>query len=90
MPYIAKEAREKFKPILAGLPQMDHCGELNYIISQIVAVYCTQHPVCYQTLNDVAGVLSNANMEAYRRLTASYEDKKITENGDIAYADLIR
>jgi broad-specificity NMP kinase len=38
-------------------------------------------------LNDVRGVLRCAQLEMYRRLIATYEDKKIKENGDVYPVD---
>ena len=37
----------------------------------------------YSKIAMVTGVLENVKQEFYRRIAASYEDKKIVENGDI-------
>jgi hypothetical protein len=39
--------------------------------------------VSYTNINAVIGVLECVKLELYRRLAASYEDKKVVENGDI-------
>jgi len=38
---------------------------------------------CYQTYNDVIGVLECIKQELYRRFVSKYEDLKIKQNGDI-------
>ena len=85
MPYIKKERRE-------SLDQMDAVGngsfaqttgELNYLITNIVADYLKFNGLCYATINDVIGVLECAKLEFYRRLAAPYEDEKKRENGDV-------
>jgi hypothetical protein len=37
----------------------------------------------YARLNEVIGAIDCAKLELYRRIAAPYEDKKITENGDV-------
>lgn len=85
MPYIKQEQRKKFN---AGLWSIDveginSAGELNYIISWLLAHYKAQNNESYQTYNDMIGVLECAKLELYRRYIGNYEDKKISENGDI-------
>jgi hypothetical protein len=79
MPYIDRgiraslaEGRSPIKP-----------GELNYMMSQLVRSYIAMNGRSYTTFNAVAGVLSCLSMEIYRRLTAVYEDEKMSESGDV-------
>lgn len=58
-------------------------GELNYQLTMLCDGYLRTHGKCYQTLNDVMGVLSGADKEFYRRVVAPYEDEKIKLNGDV-------
>jgi hypothetical protein len=58
-------------------------GELNYQMSQLIRSYIAMRGLSYTTLNDIAGVLSCLSMEVYRRITAKYEDEKMSENGDV-------
>lgn len=83
MPYIKQEDREKFQSFWAGIPTISGPGELNYLITLMCKYYIQDKGLNYQTLNDISGALTNANLELYRRVTASYEDKKIQENGDV-------
>lgn len=56
-------------------------GVLNYCISRMMANITGD--VSYSKIAIITGVLENVKQEFYRRLAASYEDKKITQNGDI-------
>lgn len=58
-------------------------GELNYQMSQLVKSYIAMNGKSYTTLNAVAGVLSCLSMEIYRRITAPYENEKMSESGDV-------
>jgi len=87
MPYIKQEDREKFESwelSPTGMGELcEHCGELNYIITRILFGYIKKHSFCYQTINDILGVLKAISFEFYRRLFGYYEDMKIIENGDV-------
>lgn len=88
MPYIKKDGREKFAHALNVIEQLfEHNGvtpgELNYLISRIAHSYVARKGLNYTRLNDVVGVFTAAKDEFYRRVVAPYEDKKISENGDI-------
>ena len=89
MPYIKAEDRAKFHlhadhgaegiKLVADTP-----GELNYCITVLVTAYLKRKvPFGYQHLNDVMGALTGAQLELYRRVTATYEDAKATQNGDV-------
>jgi len=81
MPYIEKYERDKIKPEV--LRKAVKPGHLNYQMSQLIREYIAMQGLSYTTLNAVAGVLSCLSMEVYRRITAKYEDEKMSENGDV-------
>ena len=85
MPYISQDDRTKFETIPETLYEegIDTAGELQYLIAQAISVYMNSHPQRYQTMNDIMGALSGAQMEFYRRVVAPYEDKCIVKNGDV-------
>lgn len=92
MPYIKKQDRQKYDPLIEEIFQELACswggtdkfpaGDLNYIFSSIVKKLfdCKKQ---YLTANDIMGVLNGVNLEFYRRWVSGYEDKKILSNGDI-------
>jgi hypothetical protein len=82
MPYIAPEDRiriesEHQRPYLASP------GELNYAITRLILEYMQLSPLSYKLFNEVIGALECCKLELYRRLVATYEDKKIEANGDV-------
>lgn len=81
MPYIKPEDRKDFAE---GLEKLDpqNPGELNYVISKILLKY-TQKDIKYSRFNDAIGATECAKLELYRRFVVPYEEKKISENGDI-------
>lgn len=82
MPYIKQESRMKFLDIIDQIPNIDHAGELNYLLTKIAMEYTRQKGLCYQTINDISGAFHNAYLEYYDRIVRKYEDSKIEENGD--------
>ena len=84
MPYIKPSDREKFD--FNGL-EAETPGELNFIISELCSAYLSRKGMSYTNCNEIIGALECVKLEFYRRLTAPYEDDKITENGDISYRD---
>lgn len=80
MPYIKEERRASLDH---GLLEPEVPGELNYKISVLIRDYVNIKGLNYQTINDVMGALTSAQLEFYRRVAAPYEDKKIQENGDV-------
>ena len=42
-----------------------------------------EHPLTYQTMNDIIGALEGAKLEFYRRVVVPYENDKIEQNGDV-------
>lgn len=79
MPYINLAARrvlENFSPAPID------AGELNFVLTQAVLEYLGDAPR-YEAFNVAIGALEACKLELYRRMVAPYEDKKITENGDV-------
>lgn len=89
MPYIKEEDRMKYQHDLmslnARLTVNDEIpeGELNFLISTVIADLINHYGLNYANANKLMGVLECAKLELYRRLVAPYEDKKIDENGDV-------
>ena len=81
MPYIANSERRD--QLDDGLEAPLNVGELNFKITKIVDCYLYQHGLSYSNINSVVGVLECAKLELYRRIATPYEEKKITENGDV-------
>jgi len=87
MPYITEENRDEFAKGMQELEndtlEMEKPGELNYVLSNIILDYVLRKGLCYDTVNEVMGVISCIQQEFYRRVVAPYENKKIAENGDL-------
>ncbi len=85
MPYIKKDRRsEIYSGEKINISQIQNAGELNYALSIIIKSYFNQeNKGNYQAINDIVGALEGAKLEFTRRVTNSYEDSKITENGDM-------
>lgn len=79
MPYIDQSRRQA---IQSGA-SLENAGELNYAITTLVSAYLNHKQISYQTLNDAMGALEGAKLELYRRVIASYENTKISSNGDV-------
>ena len=90
MPYIKAEQREKFDGARDLGSKATNAGELNYLIFRIIVGYMVGKGLCYQTLNDIMGVLSGVDKELYRRITKYYEDSKIMDNGDVISSEEMR
>ena len=56
-------------------------GRINYCFSRVIMG--VMKTISYKNIAMVTGVLENIKQEYYRRVASPYEDKKITENGDI-------
>lgn len=79
MPYIPQS--ERFEVMEDG-PKT--AGQLNYAISTLVNEYLKQETgLNYQRINDVLGALEGAKLEFYRRIVESYENTKLSTNGDV-------
>lgn len=79
MPYIPFEDR---KPVLHVRGPLAS-GELNFKLTNVIVEYMRVKGLNYQTINDIMGALEGAKMEFYRRVAVPYEQKKISENGDV-------
>lgn len=79
MPYIDKAVRSS----LEDGHKATKPGELNYQMSQLIKSYIAMNGKSYTTFNAIAGVLSCLSMEVYRRITAKYEDEKMSEHGEV-------
>ncbi len=76
MPYIEQSRRD-----IIAYPE--NCGELNYMITELIVTYVNHNRLNYQTCNDIVGALDNAKDEFRRRIQHPYEDSKIKANGDV-------
>lgn len=56
-------------------------GNINYTFSRVCAGLMGRPS--YPKIVILTGVLENIKQEFYRRVASNYEDKKISENGDI-------
>ena len=98
MPYIKKELRAKLDPdidkLVAQISDVNSWGvaadgEVNYIITRIIkSVFVNpsksgETKESYFNYNRAIGVLECAKLELYRHQIGKYEDKKISENGDV-------
>ena len=90
MPYITRSDREAVRQIVEeakNLRIVGHllkgAGEINYVLTEIVAGYLDKVGMRYANLNEVIGALECCKLELYRRLAAPYEDQKIKENTDV-------
>jgi len=87
MPYIRKEERPKFNPLIDELAKVLLSDEqalssnLNYVVSSLLRRLSKN--LRYVRINELMGVLECVKQEYYRRIAAVYEDEKIRINGDI-------
>lgn len=91
MPYIATDRRARYDERLSALADtIDDStpgGDINYIVTSVLAAWIEKRGLNYSALAEAVGVLETAKLELYRRVAAPYEDGKIAENGDV-YGDL--
>jgi hypothetical protein len=83
MPYIKACDRDPFDDVLKQLPVTETEGELNYVLTKVVHRHIEAHGSNYAAINAAVGALECCKQEAYRRIAAPYEDRKILENGDV-------
>lgn len=96
MPYINEEEREEldeaievmakaikdFKTAIVNPHNFAHfLGRINYCFSRVLSL--VMEDVSYSKIAMATGVLENIKQEFYRRVAEAYENKKISENGDI-------
>lgn len=95
MPYIKRDKRAKYDPIIEGLADIlntradndEISGELNYILFRLAKLLTDQESGgrrSYSRMAVVVSAMSEAQAEFRRRRMAPYEDEKIRENGDVA------
>ena len=58
-------------------------GDINYIVTSVLAAWIEKRGLNYSALAEAVGVLETAKLELFRRVAAPYEDGKIAENGDV-------
>jgi hypothetical protein len=87
MPYVTQNRREELDSLTEELTwairrgDLDlAAGDLNYLFTQIMLA---TRPARYADYNALIGMLECCKLELYRRAVATYEDKKINENGDV-------
>ena len=83
MPYIDKKDRKSVRTLELQDVYCYDPGDLNFAITVLITNYINRHGEKYKHYNDIIGALECAKLEAYRRMVASYEDIKISQNGDI-------
>lgn len=79
MPYIEPYMR----PILDGRHAITRSGDLAYVLTKEVVNYLNTVGHSFDNYAKVLGVLEAVKLELYRRVVAPYEDRKISENGDV-------
>ena len=88
MPYIAQERRLRYDEAIAALGAAVDAdtpgGDINYIITRLLAHWIRKRGLSYAVLADAVGVMETAKLELYRRVAAPFEDRKIDENGDVS------
>lgn len=83
MPYIKQARRVDLNPTARhSYVTPRDAGELNFLLTKVVHDFITNQPN-YAKLNEAIGALECCKLELYRRVAAPYEDRKITENGDV-------
>lgn len=103
MPYIDQNLRTKFNAILDNLFSEVRStgslkGNLNYCITRLIHLFIqtyyysdqggvARNGLCYDALNDAAGILDSVKDELKNAVTNPYEDKKRHENGSISGLD---
>jgi len=103
MPYIPPEHERPFlDPAVTVMAQRlaehtadmetaDCGGRLNYVITTLIIKYIKFRwgKLKYSIGDVVSGVLINVYSEFYERAMRPYEDRKIEENGDVGYEDIL-
>ena len=94
MPYIDKEKRKQYDPLIDSLAErlnrlQDNdrlSGEMNYVFFRLAKLLCTYSSggrQSYARMAVVSSALSEAQAEFRRRIMAPYEDEKIKTSGDV-------
>ena len=84
MPYIKQDRRGVFDGALAECArEVESEGELNYCIYKLSCLLIERIGHSYDTLSMCSSAMEHAKLEWYRKMLVPYEEKKISENGDI-------
>jgi len=84
MPYIKPENRLHINHYIENLvPYINSKGELNYTICEIVGQLILGSKISYTEISEWIDGVHDAEKELTRRILNSYEEIKITENGDV-------
>ncbi len=79
MPYISHNRKDE----IYGGAKPESSGELNYLLTTVIQAYLYDQGKSYRTMNEIVGALESCKLEFYARVARPYEDKKISENGDV-------
>jgi hypothetical protein len=86
MPYIKADDRVQYERPINDMfrpGSLPPPGDLNYVITRLCLKYLAAHGECYQTYNEIVGVLESAKLEFYRTHVAPYENVKRSQNGEV-------
>ena len=91
MPYIEEDDRAWFNGSIINIvntlrhkfDQSRLAGNLNYIITKIIAEYIKTEGYNYRLLNEIIGTLDNTKDELKRIVLYPYENSKIEKNGGV-------
>ena len=81
MPYIAPERRTKYVRYEQSPPETG--GDLNYVISRLLARFTEYHGLSYTTIAQARDAASGALDEYNRCVAHVYEEQARQKNGDI-------
>ena len=81
MPYISRTRRSLYDNYEMHPP--DTAGDLNYVVSRLIARYTEYRGLSYTTITEVRGALMGAMHEYDRLIADPYEDQKMTDNGSV-------
>ena len=79
MPYIPEDERNSLETV----QDIKTPGQLNFYITEALNAYIKSRGMTYQSINDVLGALTGAQLEFYRRVAVPYENTKMVINGDV-------
>ena len=84
MPYINQNRRPNFDAEIQDLiTHIQDGGDMNFIFTRICHEFIKKFGESYANYSICVSSLENAKLELYRTKIASYEDKKMYENGDL-------
>lgn len=102
MPYTLQEQRDMVDPAVTVLANRlaeatdemetaDCAGQLNYVITTLLIKFIKARfgKIRYKVGAMISGALVNVYSEFYRRVMVDYENRKIEENGDVGYEDIL-